>query len=80
MQITYEDFDRLQEQLEAIPNQVPGWLPSENDLNIYAGKEPNRYMEFLLWITFTAVPKTEDDENRLRMINRFLYEKIVFLD
>ena len=78
MKTTYEEFDCLQEQLEKIPNQVPGWLPSEKELENHASKNPERFIEFLLWLTFTAAPTTDDGKTRLRALNRFLYEKIVF--
>jgi len=81
MQITYEAYDRLQEELENIPNQKPAWLPTEDELTNYASQDPERLLEFLLWLTFTVdAPTTAEGQNRLRAINRFLYEKIIFPD
>ena len=80
MEITYEAYDRLQEQLEAIPNQSAIWLPTEEDLTVYVAKDPARYLEFLIWLSVTANPTTDDGKVRQRAINRVLYEKIIFLD
>ena len=80
MEITYDAYDRLQEQLEAIPNQSATWLPSEEDLETYVTKNPERYLEFLIWLTATTTPITDEGKTRQRTINRVLYEKIIFLD
>ena len=80
MKITYEDYDLMQEQLEAIPNQSATWLPSEDDLNTYVIKKPDKFLEFLLWLTLTVVPVTDEGKDRLRAVNRLLYEKIIFLE
>jgi len=80
MKITYEDYDLMQVQLEAIPNQSAIWLPSEDNLNAYVVKKPEKFLEFLLWLTLTVVPVTEEAKERMRAIKRILYEKIFFLD
>jgi hypothetical protein len=80
MKITYDDYDRLQEELEEIPNQSANWLPSEDDIKTYVAQKPETFLEFLLWLTFTATPATAEGKTQMRAINRILYEKLVFLD
>ena len=80
MEITFEAYDLLQEQLEALPNPSPTWLPSESDLKVYVVKKPKGYLEFLIWLTLTTAPTSDEGKARLRAINQILYEKIIFLD
>ena len=80
MKITFEDYDIMQEQLEELPNRSPAWLPSEEDLNTYVMTKPEKFIEFLLWLTFTAKPDTDESRIHMRAINRILYDKIIFLD
>jgi len=80
MKITYEAYDRLQEELENVPNKKPAWLPTEDELNTYVIPAPEKFLDFLLWLTFTAVPATDEGTESLRAINRILYENIIFVD
>jgi len=80
MQITFENYDQLQEQLEALPNTDTGWLPSQADLETYVIPDPEKHLEFLLWLTFTVQPKSEEIQARRKVIQKILYKKIMFLD
>ena len=80
MKITYDDYDRMEEQLQEIPNQSATWLPSDEELNTYVIKKPDKFLEFLVWLTLTVAPATDEIKERLRAINRILYEKLVFVD
>jgi len=80
MKITYDDYDLMQEQLEVIPNLSAVWLPSKEDLDTYVVIEPEKFLEFLLWLTFTVAPVTDESKERMRAIKRILCEKIIFMD
>jgi len=80
MEITFEAYDLMQEQLEVLPNQSLTWLPSEDDLKTYVFKKPEKYLEFLIWLTVTVSPTTDEGKARLKAVNQILYEKIIFLD
>lgn len=80
MKITFDDYDRMQEQLEAIPNQSATWLPSEEELSTYVTNKPEKFLEFLIWLSLTVVPTTEDSKIRMRAIKQILYDKVIFLD
>jgi len=81
MQITFEAYDRLQAQLEEIPNHAPEWLPSDGDLSLFVSQTPEKYLEFLIWLTCTAnLPATDEGRVRMRGINQILYTQLIFLD
>jgi hypothetical protein len=80
MNITYEEYDRMQERLEKIPNPSVTWLPTEDDLNNHVIKDPEKYLQFLFWLTITTSPVSDEDKSNLRAVNRILYEKIIFVD
>jgi len=81
MKITYDEYDALQARLEAIPNPDPGWLPAQEALDVHVAANPEKYLEFLLWLTFTALPADSEEGNiRLRAVNKILYREIIFLE
>jgi len=81
MKITYDEYDALQAWLEAIPNSDPGWLPNQTELDTYVATGTEKYLEFLLWLSFTASPdESEESKSRFRAINQILYREIDFLE
>ena len=81
MKITFADYDLLQEELEMIPNQYPTWMPSEDDIKEYVVREPEKYLEFLIWLTATILSQTSEEFlASLRTVNHILYDNVIMVD
>ena len=52
----------------------------EEELNKHVEANPEKFLEFLLWLTFTVVPNNDENKERMRTIKRILLEKITFID
>ena len=81
MNLTYTDYDRLQDELLQIQNPDPTWWPDVQDIEGTNLSDDRTFLEFLLWLTLTAEPpQSEADKLSRRRINRILYQKIILED
>ena len=81
MNLTYADYDRLQDELLQIPNHDPSWWPDVQDITNSGLPEERSFLEFLLWLTLTAnPPQSESGKASRRFINQILYRTIILED
>lgn len=81
MKITYNQYDRLCEDLQQIKNSKPGWYPSKADILKIVSQNPEKYINFMLWIMETAgSPLTKEMAEGKKTINQILIKSIELID
>lgn len=79
--MTLKAYDELCDRLRANEYQCGNWWPSISDLEKYVEPNPEKYIEFLIWIVETAKdPVTDEDKESKKRINRILRHTIKIKD
>lgn len=80
IQLTFDKYDELCEELEALPYHSSGWWPSPDEIrekircNASSVKEN---FEFFLWLLETNLPpETKEEEESKRFINKLLTKNL----
>ena len=81
VQMTLKAYDNLCDRLCENEYQCGEWWPTIEDIQTYIEPEPEKYLEFMVWITETATtPQTEEEKESKNMLNRILTSIINFKD
>lgn len=79
--MTLQAYDELCDRIASNEYKCGGWWPRVEDLEKYVVPDPEKYMEFLIWICETASPPyDESDKASQNMINKILTKLIKFKD
>lgn len=77
MKMTFDEYDALCEKLRNVENDRKDWLPSEKELIEFVEKDPEKYLDFLIWLSETTnPPKEERGQASLKAITKLLRDNI----
>lgn len=79
--ITYEQFDKLCENVKKIEFKPDGWFPTVNEIE--ENIKPNVYkmINFILWILENNdLPKTKEDKESFKLLNKLIKDNYNFVE
>jgi len=78
-QMTLKEYDQLCDRIKSNEYQCKSWWPSIKDIEKYIVENPEKYIEFMIWILETASPpETEEEKESKGYLNRILTNTIHF--
>lgn len=81
MNMTYDDYDRLTEELLKIENSDPGWLPEKKDVDERLDMSREDDVIFLLWLSLTVAGAVNPEAAAKRQaVLRKLYDTVILTD
>ena len=81
MHMTYDDYDRLTEELLKIENSDPSWLPEKKDVDERLDMSREEDVIFLLWLSLTVAGAISPEAAAKRQtVLRKLYDTVVLTD
>ena len=79
--MTMDELDMLYDRIGSNAFKAYDWWPTVEELNVYVVPNPEKYIEFLIWILETADdPETPEEEESKKLINRILIKTIHIKD
>lgn len=73
--LTYEEYDQKVECMKQKVNFRPS-IPSIYDIADYIEKSPRRYLNYLIFLSETITPATEEEKLCMKRIKQILYENL----
>lgn len=81
MNMTYDDYDRLTEELLKIENSDSSWLPEKKDVDERLDMSREEDVIFLLWLSLTVAGAISPEAAAKRQtVLRKLYDTVVLTD
>lgn len=75
MIITYDDFDKLTEQVAENSFKMIDWYPTIDQIREHITEYNEKTIAFLLWCVNTEMELSEDDKKTKRYIQQLLYDE-----
>ena len=81
MNMTYDDYDRLTEELLKIETSDPSWLPEKKDVDERLDMSREEDVIFLLWLSLTVAGAISPEAAAKRQtVLRKLYDTVVLTE
>lgn len=73
--LTYEEYDQKVEWMKQKVNFCPS-IPTIYDIDHYIEKSPRQYLNYLVFLSETITPTTEEEKICMKRIKQILYENL----